>query len=236
LNSSEEERGAVAQKSWIEQLAEVSVFLFLIVPSLIFSFFAVKQGGLGFVPLSIFVMLRDLALISLIIFFIHSNREHVRSIGWTFKNARREIVLGILLFIVFFFGAAFLEMFLEAAGLSTPRIPAPSFVTPRGILQSMLALVMVVVVALSEETIFRGYLILRFRAVTGSAVWAILLSAFVFSLGHGYEGSAGVVTVGFMGVFLGVIYVWRRSLIAPIVIHFLQDFITIVVQSLVGPL
>jgi membrane protease YdiL (CAAX protease family) len=225
----------MAQKSWTDQLAEVSVFLFLIAPSLIFSFFAVKQGGLGFVPLSIFVMLRDLALISLILFFIHSNREHVRSIGWTFKNARREIVLGILLFVIFFFGAAFLERLLEAAGLSSPRIPPPEFLIPRGILQSMLAFAMVVVVALSEETMFRGYLILRFKAITDSPVWAILLSAFVFSLGHGYEGSAGVVTVGLMGVFLGVVYVWRKSLVAPIVIHFLQDFITIVVQSLFGP-
>ena len=186
-------------------------------------------------PLSIFVMLRDLALISLILFFIHSNREHVRSIGWTFKNARREIVLGILLFVIFFFGAAFLERLLEAAGLSSPRIPPPEFLIPRGILQSMLAFAMVVVVALSEETMFRGYLILRFKAITDSPVWAILLSAFVFSLGHGYEGSAGVVTVGLMGVFLGVVYVWRKSLVAPIVIHFLQDFITIVVQSLFGP-
>jgi membrane protease YdiL (CAAX protease family) len=226
----------MAQNSWAKQLAEVSVFLFLIAPSLIFSFFAVKQAGLGFVPVSIFAMLRDLALISLILFFIRSNREHVRSIGWTFKNARREIALGIVLFVVFFFGAAFLESLLEAAGLSSPRIPPPSFVSPRGIPQTMLAFLMVVIVALSEETIFRSYLILRFKAITESSVWAILLSAFVFSLGHGYEGSAGVVTVGLMGVFLGVVYVWRKSLVAPIVIHFLQDFITIVVQSLVGPL
>ena len=163
----------MTQDSWTQQLAEVSVFLFLITPSLIFSFFAARQGGLGFVPVSIFVMLRDLALVSLILFFIYSNREHVAEIGWTFKNARREIALGILLFVIFFFGAAFLERTLEAAGLSSPRIPEPSFLIPKGIPQSMLAFVMVVVVALSEETIFRGYLILRFKAITESPLGAI---------------------------------------------------------------
>jgi membrane protease YdiL (CAAX protease family) len=49
-------------------------------------------------------------------------------------------------------------------------------------------------VAVAEETIFRGYLILRFRAVTGRTSAAVLLSSIVFSLGHGYEGMAGVIS------------------------------------------
>jgi membrane protease YdiL (CAAX protease family) len=57
---------------------------------------------------------------------------------------------------------------------------------------------------------------------------AVVLSAFVFSLGHGYEGTASVVTIGIMGAFLAVVYEWRKSLTAPIVMHFLQDFIGIV--------
>ncbi len=47
-------------------------------------------------------------------------------------------------------------------------------------------------------------------------------------MGHGYEGSLGVVTVGIMGLIFNVIYLWRKSLVAPMVMHFLQDFISIV--------
>lgn len=83
-----------------------------------------------------------------------------------------------------------------------------------------------------EETIFRGYLILRFTAVTLRPAVAVLLSAALFSLGHGYEGSAGVVTVGVMGLALALIYLWRESLVAPIVMHFLQDFLGIVLLPL----
>jgi membrane protease YdiL (CAAX protease family) len=61
-----------------------------------------------------------------------------------------------------------------------------------------------------------------------------LLSAGIFSLGHGYEGSAGVVTVGVMGAVFALVYLWRRSLVAPMMMHFLQDFIGIVLVPLLG--
>ena len=70
-----------------------------------------------------------------------------------------------------------------------------------------------VVVALAEEIIFRGYLILRFRTVTGSLPAASLISAAIFSSGHGYEGPAGVITVVMPGFVLGLIYIWRKSLV-----------------------
>jgi membrane protease YdiL (CAAX protease family) len=63
---------------------------------------------------------------------------------------------------------------------------------------------------------------------------AVVLSAVIFSLGHGYEGLAGVVTVGVMGLVFALIYLWRRSLVTPIVMHFLQDFISVVLLPLLG--
>ncbi len=95
-----------------------------------------------------------------------------------------------------------------------------------------LALALVLVVAVTEETIFRGYLMNRLTAVTGSSFWSLFLAAFIFSLGHGYEGTAGVVTVGVMGLTFGIVYLWRKSLVAPITMHFLQDFVAIVLVPL----
>jgi membrane protease YdiL (CAAX protease family) len=217
-----------------EQLAEVSVFLFLIIPSMALSFFAIKQGSLNFVLVAISVILRDLALVSLILFFIWRNNEPATWIGWTFKNSRKEISLGIILFIPFSLGTGLLEKGLQAIGLSVPSTPLPSFLAARGMVEFLLALVLVVIVALAEETIFRGYLILRFKTLTANPIAAAFLSAAIFSLGHGYEGSAGVVTVGVMGLVFALIYIWRQSLVAPIVMHFLQDFIGIVLLPLFG--
>lgn len=217
-----------------EQLLEVLVFLFLIVPSMVLSFFVIRQGALGFVFTASSVILRDLALVSLILFFIWRNREPLLRLGWNFKNGWKDVALGVGLFIPMFLGAALLDHFLQAAGFSPPATPMPSFLRAKGGAEIILAAVLVVVVALAEETIFRGYLLLRFRNLNLSLPRAALLSAFIFSLGHGYEGSSGVVTVGGMGLILALVYLWRGSLVAPMVMHFLQDFIGIVLAPWLG--
>ena len=231
MNNSKADSRDSFQSNCGEQLVEVSVFLFLIVPSMALSFFAVKQGSLSFVLVAFATILRDLALVSLILFFLWRNGEPINWIGWTFKNSWKEIGLGIGLYIPFFIAAGFLERALQVAGLSVPSTPLPSMAA-EGMGELLLAIALVAVVALGEETIFRGYLILRLKAITTSPTAAALLSATIFSLGHGYEGSAGVVTVGVMGVIFALIYIWRQSLVAPIVMHFLQDFISIVLLPL----
>jgi uncharacterized protein len=84
----------------------------------------------------------------------------------------------------------------------------------------------------SEEIIFRGYLLLRFSHLLRGLGGAAVLSAAIFSIGHGYEGAAGVVTVGVTGLMFALVYLWRRSLVAPIVMHFLLDFLAIVLVPL----
>jgi len=233
MNNSKADSRDSFQSNCGEQLVEVSVFLFLIVPSMALSFFAVKQGSLSFVLVAFATILRDLALVSLILFFLWRNGEPINWIGWTFKNSWKEIGLGIGLYIPFFIAAGILERALQVAGFSVPSTPLPSMAA-EGMGELLLAIALVAVVALGEETIFRGYLILRLKAITTSPTAAALLSATIFSLGHGYEGSAGVVTVGVMGVIFALIYMWRQSLVAPIVMHFLQDFISIVLLPWLG--
>lgn len=215
-----------------EQITEVSVFLFLIVPSMIVAFFVVEQGSIGFVFIALSSIFRDLALVSLVLFFLWRNGEAPDAIGWRFKNTGKEAVLGMWLFIPFFFGAGLLEKGLRMVGFSAPATPLPSLIAEKNTAEFLLAAVLVVVVALAEETIFRGYLILRFKNVMTNPAAAVVASAIIFSLGHGYEGSAGVITVGVMGLVFAFVYIWRGSLIAPMVMHFLQDFVGIVLVPL----
>jgi membrane protease YdiL (CAAX protease family) len=202
---------------------------------MIFSFFAVKQGNLSFAVVAFAIILRDLSLVSLILFFMWRNGEPVDLIGWTWKNGWKEVGLGLGLYLPFFTLAALLERALRTMGLSSPSTPLPSFLVARGMADFFLAPFLVAIVSVSEETLFRGYLLLRLTAITSNRTSvAVILSAIVFSLGHGYEGSAGVVTVGVMGFVFALIYIWRQSLVAPVVMHFLQDFIGIVLLPLLG--
>ncbi len=217
-----------------KQFLEVSVFLFLIVPSMVLSFFVIRQGSLGFGVTAMSVMLRDLALVSLIFFFLWRNREPLARLGWNFNNGWRDVALGAGLFIPMFFAAGLLDQLLQGLGFSAPAAPTPAFLAARGRAEIIMAAVLVLVVALAEEIIFRGYLLLRFLGLKMSPGWAALLSAFIFSLGHGYEGSSGVVTVGALGLSFAAIYLWRRSLATPTVMHFLQDFTGVVLAPLLG--
>ena len=213
-----------------EATIEVCVFLFLIVPSLALSFFV--GGGserrLDFTFLAVSTIFRDLALVSLIFFFLWRNGEPVRALGWRYQALDTDILLGFVLYLPFVTVISVVEQLLRAAGLTAPAQPGSSFFRLQGQGDLALAVVLVIVVAISEETIFRGYLTLRLRAATGSTPAAVVLASVIFALGHGYEGSLGVVTIGVMGLLLNLIYLWRKSLVAPIVMHFIQNFIAII--------
>jgi membrane protease YdiL (CAAX protease family) len=214
-----------------EALLEMLVFLFLVVPSIVLSFFAGgPEAKVSFVFLAVSTILRDLSLVCLILFFIWRNGEPVRRLGWRYEGLDRELLLGFVLYIPFVFVVGAISQLFSAAGLSAPAKPAPSFFKIGGEWELGLAVVMVVVVAVAEETIFRGYLTLRLQTATGNTAAAVLLSAALFAVGHGYEGSLGMATVGVMGLVFNLVYLWRKSLVAPIVLHFLQDFIAIVLS------
>jgi CAAX protease family protein len=215
-----------------EQWRETLVFLFLIVPSMGLSFFEVRQGNLSFVLVAVATILRDLSFVALIGFFLWRNRERWGRIGMKIEGGWNEVLLGAALFIPVFLGAGLLERLFRSMGLSAPPTPQPRFLTATGSKELVLGAVLVTVVAFSEEIIFRGYLIDRLSNVTRSTAAAVLLSSFIFSLGHGYEGTAGVATVGVLGLIFALVYLWRANLVAPIVMHFLQDFIGIVMVPL----
>ena len=215
------------------QLIEVLVFLFLIAPSMGTSFFIVNQLHLSFATIAISSILNDLALVSLVLYLIWRNGEFLQHIGWTFGSIWREIVWGLLLFLPTSFGAISLENALHAIGFSV-QTKLSSFLLATGLAKVLLAFMLVTVVAVSEETVFRGYLLLRFKAVTGRTSAAVLLSSVIFSLGHGYEGMAGLISVFFLGVILAVVYLWRQSLVASMVMHFLIDFSSIILTTLYG--
>jgi membrane protease YdiL (CAAX protease family) len=212
-----------------ERIIEITVFLFLIVPSMLLSFFGVQQGGLPFWIVAASTIFRDLGLLFLVLFLAWRDREPVSRLGWHAKHVWREILLGVLLFIPVYYGAVLLQSLLQSRGFSSPDASAPGFMSWQGPWGLVLAAALVLVVAITEETLFRGYLILRFMQITDNRWVALLASSVIFALGHGYQGGAGVVTILGIGLAFGLVYLWRKSIVAPIVMHFLQNFISIVV-------
>lgn len=209
------------------QVIEVAVFLSLILPSILLSAAVAEPENLTFRLVAGSTMLNDIPLLCLVVYFVWRNEEPFPSIGLTLRRGWREAIIGAVLFVPLTLGMGLVERLIRAAGLSLPQGPPP-FLVPAGGGQIAIALLFLIVVAVSEEVIFRGYLIRRFTTLTRNPTAALVLSSAVFAMGHGYERSGGALGVGILGLIFGGVYLWRRSLIAPMVMHFIQDFIGII--------
>lgn len=75
--------------------------------------------------------------------------------------------------------------------------------------------------AVGEELIFRGLLQKKLEQASGSALYAVLVTALIFSALH--LQFAGFLPRFLLGVVLGGIYVWTRNLWVPILIHLLHN-------------
>ena len=230
---------ARASKPWKEreiarkiQTIEVCVFLLLIIPTEIFYFFHPPTKS-GLIESMIATALMDVGLGSLVIFFAWRNKEKLSLFGLTLKNFWQELGLGVGLFAPFIIGMGVLELALKKLGLHIKPISSSFYSLPDHGWQTLFSAgVAVAIIVTVEELIFRGYLLRRFSAVFKSLSIAFILSLVIFAFGHGYEGWGGVITVGAGGAVFTLVYLWRRSLIAPIVMHFLLDFLAIVLAPL----
>lgn len=189
--------------------------------------FGARGSALGYPTVVAAIVLHDLTLTALALYLVWRNGEGLAAIGWRRGGIAREALIGAALFVPMFMIVAMIEVLLHAAGLPEP--PPPSFLLPQSGTDYLLSFALLVVVAVSEETVFRGYLLLRFRQATGSRVAAVVLSSTLFALGHAYQGSLGILAVGAIGVAFALIYLRRGSLVAPMVMHFIQNCIGLLI-------
>ena len=74
-----------------------------------------------------------------------------------------------------------------------------------------------------EEIIFRGYLQRQFAALLGSVWTGMLISALIFGLSHGYEGSRRMLLIAVYGALFGALTIWRKSLRPGMIAHAWHD-------------
>jgi CAAX protease family protein len=208
---------------------ELGVVLLFLVPRLAMSFVSTPDDG-PFFARAAFAIAGDVGLFALFWLLVRYSGERLADIGMV-RLRWREVAIGAAAAAPTWFVVDRLQRALHRAGLASPP-PHSLLVAEHTIAGFVTGIVLAFVIAATEEMVFRGYLMTRFAQVTGRWWFAGIASAAIFTLGHGYEGAAAFVAIGVFAVFVTALALWRRSLTAAIVLHFVFDALAIVVVPL----
>lgn len=156
-------------------------------------------------------------------------RQRPSAIGWRVNNILADVGLGVAgafgMYMVMMMAA--MVLVLIRPDLMDQAQKGIEKTIPRASIPMMVAFM--AFVALWEEVVFRGFLLTRLFAVFRRWWLAVLVGSVLFSLGHAYQGVVATVVIGCVGIVLGVMFVWRRSLLPVIVFHMMFNLIGLLI-------
>ena len=198
--------------------------------------FAPSTGGRLNVAYVVGVSLADtVALVSLILLFLWAHGERARDVLLGRRPVLGEIAAGVpLVLVAIGIGVGVLV----AIQTFAPRLHTVEHNPLQELLRSprdawLFAFVVVVAGGVREE-IQRAFLLHRFEVWLGGGAVGVIVTSAAFGIGHLLQGVDAAVATGLLGAFWGIVYLWRRSAIAPMVSHSGFDLLQIVAQVTVG--
>jgi membrane protease YdiL (CAAX protease family) len=168
---------------------------------------------------SIFI---QILMITVIVIILHRTGAKLADIGLGKSDITWSNVLSGM---IFFIGAWAVIMLIKGTIERSGYIPEKDFLylLPKTLSEKTFWLFLSIGAAISEEITFRGYVISRLKLFSGFYWPGVILSSLAFSLGHLYQGLAGVVLTFIYGMLFAGLYVARGSVFPCIVAHFMQD-------------
>jgi membrane protease YdiL (CAAX protease family) len=165
--------------------------------------------------------LLDTVLLLTLIFWLMTRRgERPRAVFFGDRPVAPEVGVGFLSLPLIVTIVIVLMMTIRVVAPSLHNVPDNPLEGLLGSQTGLLAFLFVVIVAggLREE-LQRAFLLHRFRTDLGSAGIGVVVTSMAFGLGHTLQGWDAAIVTGVLGATWGVIYLVRRSAIAPIVSH-----------------
>lgn len=137
------------------------------------------------------------------------------------RPAAGEMLLGLLLVPAVFMLVVVLLTALRLLAPGLHNVPAnPLEQLARGGLLDAAAFGVVAIVAGGiREELQRAFLLRRFEQHLGGATAGVVVLSVAFGLGHAVQGWDAAVTTGTLGAFWALLYLRRRSSLAPLVSH-----------------
>ena len=179
-----------------------------------------SDGRLSLLYIATLSLVDAAVLITLILWFLRYHGESARSIFLGGRSIGREVRLGALLVpgLVLFvlLTLTFIQNFAPWLH-NVEENPLESLLqTPRDAI--IFGLVAIVAGGVREE-LQRAFILHRFKEHLGGAPVGLVVFSVVFGAGHLIQGWDAALVTTMLGVVWGVVFLSRRSVIAPIVSH-----------------
>ena len=184
---------------------------------------SVPGNELALAPLFVFTLLLadSIVLIALMVALTRAHGESPTAMWFGVRPPARELALGLALVPL-----VFLMVGLVMNGLLR-LLPGLHNVTANPLEQlgaggpqdaAMLGVIAILAGGVREE-LQRAFLLRRFEQHLGGATLGVIVLSIAFGLGHVPQGWDAVIATGLLGAFWAVVYLRRRSSIAPMVSH-----------------
>jgi membrane protease YdiL (CAAX protease family) len=187
---------------------------------------------LGFV--ATLTLLDTVVLIALMVWLMRLRGERPSALWLGARFPPREALVGVLHMPVVFMIGASLLLTIRAFTPDLHDVKVNPFEALAGdSLRDAAVLAVVAILAGGvREELQRAFLLDRFERHLGPAWLGVVLLSIAFGLGHLPQGRDAAIATGAMGAFWAVVYLRRRSSVAPMVSHAL--FNALQVATIVG--
>lgn len=165
-------------------------------------------------------LIDTVVLLALILWFLARRGERPGRVFLGERPPASEAAAGVLSVPFVVVSVAALTLVIRRYAPSLHNVPENPLEALLGTQAGLLMFLFVVIVAGGiREELQRAFLLHRFRDDLGHPWLGVTITSLAFGMGHTLQGLDAAIVTGTLGAIWGVMYVRRRSAVAPIVSH-----------------
>jgi membrane protease YdiL (CAAX protease family) len=191
----------------------------------------ISQISIG--SLSLLLLTDALLVTGLAVLFLRARGERATDVFLGWRRPSREAWLGLLLLPLLFLLVVSVAFVVERAAPWLHNVTRNPFepILKSPLHTAIFGIVAVVAGGVREE-LQRAFILHRFEQHLGGARVGLVLFSAIFGVGHVLQGYDAAIVTALFGLLWGLVYLRRRSVVAPIVSHAAFNAIEVVAHSL----